>query len=167
MLALAGSSLGQGQINGINYNAANNVLGQVTLADGATLAGSETMGQLYVGVDAASLAPVGTAKAFLQNGIISLGTVDVPGIAAGADAMVQLKSWSAAGGSSYEAASGMPGQQIGESNIITIALGGGTQPPAYLSGLTATAMTIVPVPEPSTLALLALGLGAFALRRRK
>jgi hypothetical protein len=162
-LALAGSLLGQGEINGINFNPANNVDGQVTRADGTTLAGTETMGQLYAGTGG-SLAPIGSPTAFLQNGIVSFGTVVVPGIAAGADADIQLRSWLAADGADYDAAVAAMGE-VGESNVTTITLGGGVNPPAFMSGLTQTAMYVVP--EPSTWALMALGLGALALRRRK
>lgn len=164
MLALAGSLLGQGQINGINYNVANNVLGQVTRADGTTLAGNDVLGQLYVGAAGGSLTAVGSPTAFLANGIVSFGTVTVPSIAAGAQADVQLKSWLAASGASYEVAAANPSGEIGESNIITITLGGGINTPAFMTGLQPTAMTVVP--EPSTWALMALGLGALALRRR-
>lgn len=165
MLALAGTMLGQGEINGINFNPANNVNGQVTRADGSTLAGNDVMGQLYVGPAGGSLVAVGTPRAFLQNGIISFGTVSVTGVAAGASADVVLRSWTAASGNSWEEANDGRLAEVGESNQITITLGGGVNPPAYLSGLTATTMEIVP--EPSTWALMALGLGALALRRRK
>lgn len=163
MLALAGSSLGQGLINGLNFNASQNVNGIVTKADGA-LAGTEVMGQLYVGTPGGSLTAVGASKAFLANGIISLGTVTVPSIAAGAQADVQLRSWLAASGSDYETAVANLGE-VGESNVVTITLGGGLATPAFMTGLAPTAMYVVP--EPSTWALMALGLGALALRRRK
>jgi hypothetical protein len=163
MLALAGSLSGQGVINGINLNPANNVDGQVT-RDGGALAGNEVVGQLYAAATGGALAPIGSPTAFLQNGIVSFGTVEVPGVAAGADADIQLLSWLGADGASYEEAVTALGE-VGESNVITITLGGGVNPPAYLSGLTPTQMYIVP--EPSTWALMALGLGALALRRRK
>jgi hypothetical protein len=165
MLALAGASLGQGLINGINYNAANNVLGQVTRADGTTLAGSDVLGQWYVGTPGGSLVAQGAPVAFISNGIVSAGTVTVAGIAAGAQADVQLRSWLAASGATYEAALANPAGETGLSNVTTITLGGGVTTPAFVSGLTPTTMALVP--EPSTWALMALGLGALALRRRK
>lgn len=173
MLALAGSTLGQGYVNFINYNPAQGVNGLVSRADGSA-AGDTIYGQLYAAAPGGSLAPVGQPELFRNNastgaptGVISGGVVEIPGIAAGGAADLQLRSWTASAGTDYETAAGVVGAEIGMSN--TISLGstgdGGVVTPAFLTGLEATTMTVVP--EPSTWALMALGLGALALRRRK
>jgi hypothetical protein len=173
MLALAGSTLGQGYVNFINLNPGQNVNGLVTRADGS-LAGTEILGQLFAAAPGGSLAPVGAPVAFRNNastgaatGVISGGTVSIPGIPAGGAADIQLRAWAASAGADWDTAMNAPGAELGQSNVISLAAtgDGGVVTPAFLSGLTATQMAIVP--EPSTWALMALGLGALALRRRK
>jgi hypothetical protein len=177
MLALAGSTLGQGYVNFINYNPSQNVNGLVTRSaeTGGAAAGDTIYGQLWAGAPGASLAPVGQPELFRNNastgaptGVISGGVVEIPGIAAGGAADLQLKSWTASAGTDFDVAMGTIGAEWGESNVISLgATGdGGVVTPAFLAGLQATTMSLV-VPEPSTWALMALGLGALALRRRK
>jgi len=85
-------------------------------------------------------------------------TVDVP-VAAGANATFVIRAWQTSAGS-YDAA-----LSKGQSDAFTVAVGGGTLPPANLTTL--TAFTVTPVPEPTVIALGVLGAAAFMLRRRK
>jgi len=178
MLALAGSTLGQGYVNFLNYSPANGVNGLVTRSDGTTLAGNTIMGQLYAGpagTAEGSLAAVGSPVSFITNpstslptGGISGGIVEIPGIAAGGAAAIQLRSWTGSAGADWETAGTVVGAEVGASNVIGLSAtgDGGTVTPAFLTGLEPTTMTTV-VPEPSTWALMMLGLGALAIRRRK
>lgn len=125
MLTVTVSSFGQGLINFINYDPWNNVNGQLTRSDG-TLAGLEFLGQLYAAPAGGSLEPVGVPVMFIANGILSGRTVQVPFVEVGAMADVQLRSWCAAQGPSYEAAIQNPNGLIAESNVISITLGGGS-----------------------------------------
>lgn len=172
MLIFAVSSAGQGLINFINYSVDGTVDGQVSRGDG-TLAGPEMLGQLYAAPAGGSLQPIGVPVPFRANGIVSGGTVEVPFIPEGGLADVQLRSWLAYAGAFYEEAvvyqdalGWWVGPVVfGESNVITITLGGGLNPPASLTGLQPTQMFLVP--EPSTCVLMALGLGMLTITRRR
>lgn len=172
MLAMVGPAFAQGSVNFLNYNTANGVNGRVRLdtLSGAYI-GATYLGQIFAGSSAGSLAPIGSPVAFRNNtsgvgtGIISAGELAIPGIAAGSPAFIQLRAWEAAGGATWDAASVNPAARVGQSATITVTLGGGTLPPAYLAGLAEFA--VVPVPEPSTIALGLLGVAMLAIRRRK
>lgn len=97
-----------------------------------------------------------TSSAAAQ-GYVNAVDVSVPGVAAGAQATLLMRAYN---GATYEAS-----LNRGESAPITITLGGGTLPPANLTGLQGFTTTVIP--EPSTIAIAALGLGALLLRRRK
>jgi hypothetical protein len=133
----------------------------VTYADsGDPAAGPDAVGQLYGGLDMNSLAPQGVPVEFgleadgLAGWIITGGVVTVDNAAAGtAGYYVQLRAWNTAA----------PGL-VGESPALQLTLGGGTLPPADLTGL---GPTVIPVPEPSVIALGLLGAAALLIRRRK
>jgi hypothetical protein len=61
-------------------------------------------------------------------------TVIIPGVEPGAVSQVQVRVWDSAAGSTYEEAVTYGGKH-GASAILPIVTGGGTNPPAYLTGL--------------------------------
>jgi len=156
----------QGTINFANAGAWGSA--PVRNLDGSMLSGSGFMAQLYAGASAASLAPVGTATAFLTGGgagFFNGGTVTIPTVAPGATGFFQVRAWDIAKGTTYDLAVAS-GSGYGFSNTINVSTGGaGTPPgtPGALVGLQGFSL----VPEPSTMALLALGAGALLFRRRK
>jgi hypothetical protein len=100
-----------------------------------------------------------TSSAAAQ-GYVNGVTVDVPGVASGAQATLVMRVYPAGGAFTNPNDIGM-----GESGPITITLGGGLAVPANLEGL--NAFTVL-IPEPSTIALAVLGGAALLfLRRRK
>jgi hypothetical protein len=129
-----------------------------TYADsGDPAIGPDAVGQLYGGTDMASLTAQGSPVEFgtdaLAGWIIGAGVVTVDNADAGASYYVQLRAWNV----------NMP-SLVGESPALSVTLGGGTLPPADLTGLGGT---VIPVPEPSVIALGILGAAALLIRRRK
>jgi len=88
-------------------------------------------------------------------GYVSPITVTIPGIDIGGSATVRVVAFE---GTAYVTAG-----LRGESNPVTVTLGGGTALPPDLVGLNAFNI----VPEPSTIALGILGAAALLFRRRK
>lgn len=108
---------------------------------------------------------VNDPNAFLQlgatmpiiNGQLSGGNRTIAG-AAGPTINVFGAAWQTAAGSTYEAASQVPGAKVGRSAIVTAALDG--------SPVRIPDFQVCPVPEPSTLGLAAAGLLTLLLRAR-
>lgn len=165
------ATYGQGQVN---FN--NRVTGVVDarVVDSAGVGvGAGWTAQLFggpAGTAVGQLTALTPTTSFRTSSAAALGyvngvTVDVPGVASGAQATLVMRA--------YQGASFATATAKGESAPFTVALGGGTLPPSNLVGLTGpitvSGAVIVPeIPEPSTLALGALGVGAaLMLRRRK
>jgi len=157
------SAYGQGAVV-FNNRVTGVVDARVVMPDGSG-AGAGITAQLFGG-------PAGTAKDALTaltptttfrttsaaaQGYVNSVDVTVPGVAAGSQATLVMRAFQ---GADYASA-----QTKGESNPITITLGGGTLPPANLVGLQGFTMTVVP--EPTTIALGALGAALLLFRRRK
>jgi len=158
------AAFAQGQIT-FNNRVAGVVDARVTDVGGAGV-GAGFTAQLFGGPDGAAataltaLLPSTTFRtsSAAAQGYVNGVVVDVPGIAPGLKASVQMRVFDAGNA------------QVGASTPITITLGGGTLPPANLSSDGTLAGGMQPfsvVPEPSTIALAALGIGAMLLRRRK
>jgi hypothetical protein len=124
--------------------------------------GSDTMGQLFAGPDASSLAPLGSPAASVGAGSWVVGELTVPGIPNGGTAFVKMQAWQ--GAATYAEAT-----IKGESAIGQNTLGGGLQPGPNAS---IAAFQLIDgggpvVPEPSTVALAILGAAGLFIRRRK
>jgi len=102
----------------------------------------------------------GAGAAAVRDRYWTAQTVDVPGIAPGGNATFRVRAWQTALGNFDAAATAR-----GESQDFSVAVGGGTLPPANLTTLQAFNVTVIP--EPSVLALGVLGGAALLLRRRK
>jgi hypothetical protein len=163
-------AFGQGQFN-FNNRVSGVVDARVFDADNLPLNGDDGwVAQAYVGMDAASLAPVGTTFAFRNApnpagfGYIAGSAVTVPGMANGTEVMVEMRVWNTNQGASYEDAMAAFGA-IGASNPVTVTLAEAPALPQDLVGLQSFSVAIIP--EPSTMALGLLGIGALMLRRRR
>jgi hypothetical protein len=149
-----------------NNKVGTDVVARVLLPDGVTGAGAGYTAQLYGGPAGGAVSALTPTTTFRTSSAAAQGYVNgvevaVPGVAAGSQADIIMKAYD---GASFEASkiSGISG----ESGKITIALGGGTLPPANLTGLKGFTMTAA-IPEPSTIAFAVIGAGALLLRRRK
>jgi hypothetical protein len=159
----------------------NRVVGQVVapvyLPDGTTgVEGPGFTAQLFggpAGSAEGSLVAVVPTTTFREGAgagfIVSGGTVEIPGVAGGATATLQLRVWENAGGTITSYADAISaGNLHGASALFDVASLGDNfasppTTPAFLVGLQSFNL----VPEPSTYALLALGAAAFLCRRRK
>lgn len=173
---VAVAAMAQGTVNFANGAAGVNA--PISDPAGARLNGTAYVAQLWAGSSATSLAPVGAVVAFRTGtgaGYFLGGERVIPGVAAGGTAFVQVRAWSAAGGTTWESAAANPTAQVGWSGGVwnptaaaspfQVTVGGGTLPPGNLVGL--TSFNLVNVPEPATLALGVLGGLALLIRRRK
>jgi len=157
------SAYGQGAV--VFNNRVTGVVDARVLAPDGTGAGAGVTAQLFggaAGTAAGSLTALTPTTTFrttsaAAQGYVNSVDVTVPGVAAGAQATLIMRAFQ---GADYASAT-----VRGESNPITIALGGGTLPPANLVGLQGFTMQIIP--EPTTLALGALGAALLLFRRRK
>jgi hypothetical protein len=159
------AAYGQGAVT-FNNRVTGTVDARVLLSDG-TGAGAGYRAQLYGG-------PAGTAVDKLvaltpstdfrttsaaTQGYVNPVDVTVTGVAAGAQATLVMRAFL---GTDFNSAT-----IKGTSNPITISLGGGTLPPANLTGLQGFTLSGAVIPEPSTIALGALGAAVLLFRRRK
>jgi len=162
-LMISVAAYGQGAVV-FNNRVGTSVVAPVSRPNGAG-AGAGVQAQLFLVGAGGALTPLtpattfrtgSAAVEFFVNGV----DVTIPTIAPGNPATLRMRAWEGAAGSSYDAS-----LLRGQSNDITVTLGGGTLPPANLVGL--TGFSLVVIPEPSTIALGLLGAAALLLRRRK
>lgn len=164
---VAVASYGQGQVVFAN-KVGTAVDAPVLIAGTTTGPGPTYTAQLFLkGTDGSytALTPsstfraAGTGAAAIADRYWVNQTIDLPTVAPGANATFAVRAWLTSAGS-YDAATSR-----GQSPDVTLAVGGGTLPPANLVGL--QGFTVSAVPEPTVLALGVLGAGALFLRRRK
>jgi hypothetical protein len=174
LAAFCVSALAQGTLNFGNANAQVNArINKDAALGGGYPDGAAYIAQLYWG-------PQGTLESALQPlaGTATFGTGATAGyffggqrtftgVAGGTTITVQVRSWNAAGGSTWELASAnLANGEVGKSGLFNVTLSVPPATPANLVGL--TPFTIVPVvPEPSSLALVGLGAAALMIFRRR
>jgi hypothetical protein len=122
--------------------------------DGQTrLAGAAYVAQLYGGPTADSLAPVGGPVPFFDGalaGYWDAGTEpwrEIPGVAPGSEAFIQVRAWEKAKGATYEEAVAAGGK-AGYSEVLRVTTGGrgAAQPlPAVLAGLQSFKLASIPI----------------------
>jgi len=162
----------QGTVNFNNRVPASGIDAPVVLGTDATkgpgVATSAYVAQLFLVNANGSLTALTPTVSFRNNSDAAskyinpiADPITVPGIDANGTAKLRMRVYA---GASYDTA---PAGLRGESNDVTVTLGGGPVVPADLVGLTGFTVPNVVVPEPTTLALGALGLGALLIRRRK
>lgn len=180
------SAYAQGTVAFQNRDTANNVNAPIydLTVGGTKLEGTAFMAQLYAGAAGtaeSALKAVGDAVDFRTGaaaGYVNVGSAAsraIDGVAFGANAAVQIRAWSAAGGATYEAALAKAASDasihVGMSKVLTIATAASAlNTPSPLAGLESFAITSQAspiIPEPSTLALAALGAAALLIRRRQ
>jgi hypothetical protein len=138
-LTVGTSNVGGGEINFANWfvTTGTNAL-PVFDVDGTTLLnGGGYVAQLYVGAELASLRPVGQPTPFqggYNAGFFVPQTLTLGNVPPGSNAIVQVRAWDTAFGSSFEAARALGGR-FGKSAIFQIVTGGNGAPPANLQGL--------------------------------
>lgn len=167
------SAFAQGTLNFGNANAAVNApIWQDALGTGVKIGGTGWIAQLWYG-------PAGTAEGALvahpttstfsttaaQAGYFFGGARTIDTIAGGSVAVIQVRVWNAAAGSSWSSALQSPIGYTGASSLLNISLATPPATPANLVGLTSFA--VVPVPEPSSFALAGLGAAALMIFRRR
>jgi hypothetical protein len=172
---------GQGAVATVNFN--NRVPAASLYAPiyamevgGTLLAGTDYLAQLYagpVGTAVKDLKPVGDAVGFRSDiaGFLNVGvdgSRSITDVAPGQSALVQIRVWSSAAGSTYEQAllSLNPTALAGASDVLTITTTSSLADPipAPLTGLQSFAIT--PVPEPDIAWFGSLGLIALVLKMR-
>ncbi|MCC6235320.1 MAG: immunoglobulin domain-containing protein, partial [Verrucomicrobiales bacterium] len=140
-LCLAGlQALAQGTLNFVT-KITGSLDAPVYDTDGTTrLSGTAFKAQLYAGPSESTLTPSGAAVSFRTGagaGYVDTtagSTREAAGVAAGAQAYVQVRAWDASKGSTYEQALAAGGK-TGQSVTLRVTAGGGLLPPANLVGL--------------------------------
>jgi PEP-CTERM motif-containing protein len=139
--------------------------------DGTTKLGNTFEADLYWAAgtvtDSSRLTALGQPATFVGSGYFLGGTRQIPGTT-DETITAQVRVWNIADGSSWLAASTVPGAHLGESALFSLALVTVPTPPIALANL--QSFNLQPpflIPEPSTLALAGLGLAVQILRRRK
>jgi hypothetical protein len=167
------SAFAQGTLIFGNANAQVNApIWETAITTGTKLSGTAWIAQLWYGPAGAtegSLIAHPTTATFsttaAQAGYFFGGARTIDTIAGGAAAVVQVRVWNAAAGSTWAAAQASPLGITGASGLFSINLTVPPTTPANLVGLTSFA--VVPVPEPSSFALAGLGAAALLIFRRR
>lgn len=139
-LTVNDSSVGGGTIDFRNKFSSSEGNGDAPVfdIDGVTrLNGSNFVAQLYAGPSLELLRAAGQPTPFRTGfgaGYFVPQEVTLPNVAPGSNAVVQVRVWEAARGSSFEEARAL-GSKFGKSDILTVTAGGDAEPPQNLVGL--------------------------------
>jgi hypothetical protein len=173
------------QVGFSNKDSAKNINAPIydVAVGGTKLDGTAYFAQLFggaAGTAETALVALGDPVNFRTGtaaGYISATTVTIPGVGYGANAVVQMRAWSANGGATWAAAEGAAAANalvhIGKSGLLNVTMPASAVDPNVpgLVGLASFAIQSVGgtpvVPEPSTMALCLLGAAALLIRRRK
>lgn len=173
-LMAAASSYAQGTINFVNritgtLDAKVIYAGTGAGAIGGGAAESDFVAQLYAGPAGGALVATGDPVPFrgagAGQGYWAAAARTVTGVAENGTASAKVVVWSLSLGSTYEAAKAKGAGGWGESSVISVATGGGLNPPGAMTAL--TGFTVPAIPEPSIAALGLLGAGLLVIRRKK
>ena len=171
----------QGTFGTVNFNnkvTADNINAPVydLVVGGTMLSGSNYLAQLYtgpVGTTEDKLVPTGAIVDFRTGvavGYVNVGadgSRTIPNVVPGDFAVVQVRAWTAATGSTYEqaVANGTPTSKVGKSSTLIVQTkASALDIPVNMIGLQSFALT--PVPEPDSMWLGTIGLALLALRFR-
>lgn len=129
---------------------------------GRLLAGPAYVAQLYAGIAADSLTPVGATATFLSSpagaGYFNGGEIDILFIPEAGPVWAQVRAWAVAGGATYEQAVAA-GAYAGLSNVLFLSrTGNPNMNPSLPASLVGLQFMGVPEPEPWQLGLLGFGL---------
>jgi len=172
-LMVAASSYAQGTINFVNkitgtLDARVMYSGAGAIGGGSGL-GNDFVAQLYAGPSGGTLVATGDPVPFrgtgAGQGYWAAAARTVAGVAENGTASAKVVAWSLSLGSTYEAAMAKGPGGWGESAVVSVATGGGLNPPGAMTAL--TGFSIPAVPEPSIAALGLLGAGLLVIRRKK
>jgi hypothetical protein len=139
-LRISNTILGGGQVVFGNHDmcGTSNPDARVFDIDNVTpLNGAGYFAQLYAGPSLALLRPAGQPVPFRSGfgaGFVVSQIVTLPNVAPGSNAIVQVRAWDAAKGNTYEEARAFGGG-FGKSDLLSVTVGGGLQPPQCLAGL--------------------------------
>ena len=167
------SAFAQGTLNFANVGTGGLNAPVSEVGTSVKLAGTAWIAQLWYGPAGAtegSLIAHPTTATFsttaAQAGYFFGGARTIDTIAVGSVAVVQVRVWNAAAGSTWALAEANAAVGIiGTSSLLNVTLTGPPATPANLVGL--QSFTVHPVPEPTSFALAGLGAAALLIFRRR
>jgi len=164
--AINATSNGRVFVNGVLFDGINNNLG-VTVLGGANSGSLTSMGTFTQATDTKGYTGLDIGQFELGPSGLS---VNVPGVAAGGLATIQLQMWyngSGAGLFNSYAAAAQGGGFVGTVTFQNPTSNPGGQPPVPAGNLSGMPSVNLTVPEPTTLALAGLGAASLLIFRRR
>src|SRR5262245_5540818 len=169
VMALVSSALGQT----INFGVIGGAVFWTTNASGVLAKGTAYAADFYFGpqgsaeTELISLKQPATYTTIGSGGVFFGGARTIPGYAGGETIAAQVRIWTTASGSSYEAAIASGVGEAGKSDLFEITLATVPEPPANMTGLNGHNIQLSFIPEPGTVALTVVGLAAVVVFKRR